>query len=167
MTAAVLVRLMVIGSAVDVPMTAIGAVLVIMGIALIVCSFKRRSPEAAGEEFAELTKGCGEYDALVLDVHKEPVQGGKKKQRVMILQIRFEEQKRTVIHKCTENFYGKYSRGEHIKVFFREGSREDFCIPAEDNRFIKGGDRGRKIFLFSAGVIIVIIGLVTAAAGSI
>ncbi|MDE6594093.1 MAG: hypothetical protein K2K57_13655 [Oscillospiraceae bacterium] len=140
----------------------IGLVFMVSGAILIIRGSKRKSPEIMSEEFAELTIGCGEYDALVLDVHKESVSGasgGRKKQRVMILQIRFEEQKRTVIHKCTENFYGKYSRGERIRVFFREGSREDFCIPAEDNRFIKEKRFGGKMFIVSAGVVLFLMGL--------
>ncbi|MDE7294134.1 MAG: hypothetical protein K2N72_06890 [Oscillospiraceae bacterium] len=136
-----------------------GLVLAAFGVFLILRGVKRKSPEIMSEEFAELTTGCGEYEALVLDVHKEPAREGRKKQRVMILQIRFEEQKRTVIHKCTENFYGKYSRGEHIKVLFREGSREDFCIPVEDNRFIKERRFGGKRFIVSAGVMLVLMGL--------
>ncbi len=136
-----------------------GLILAAAGVFLILRGVKGKSPEIMSEEFAELTRDCCEYDALVLDVHKEPVSGGRKKQRVMILQIRFEEQKRTVIHKCTENFYGKYSRGEHIKVLFREGSREDFCIPAQDNRFIKERRFGGKRFVVSAGVVLVLMGL--------
>lgn len=137
----------------------LGIALAALGVFLILRGVKRKSPEIMSEEFAELTRGCCEYNALVLDVHKEPVSGGRKKQRVMILQIRFEEQKRTVIHKCTENFYGKYSRGERIKVLFREGSREDFCIPAEDNRFTKEKRFGGKMFAVSTGVMLVLMGL--------
>ncbi|MCM1577519.1 MAG: hypothetical protein NC078_01805 [Ruminococcus sp.] len=135
-----------------------GVILAALGAAVIIIRARQKPPEIMEEEYKSLTEGCGEFGGVVLDVHKETVNG--RKRRVMIVQIRFEDQKRTVIHKCTEEFFGKYSRGEHIKVLFREGKKEDFAILPYDNRFVKGKGIRDRVLSVWGGVMLIVMGVV-------
>lgn len=135
----------------------------VLGAVMIAVSRKRIGSVPPGEGFDEAVRGCSRCDAVVLDVHSERDGGGKKgrSHRVIILQIRFEEQKRTVVHKCTETFFGKYYRGQHIPVYFREGVPVDFCMLADDNRFIHRDNREafRRRALLIFGTILIAAGV--------
>lgn len=138
----------------------------VLGAVMIAVSRKRVNSVPPGEGFEEAVRGCSRCDAVVLDVHSERDGGGKKghsrnSHRVIILQIRFEEQKRTVVHKCTETFFGKYYRGQHIPVYFREGVPVDFCMLADDNRFIHRDNREafRRRALLIFGTILIAAGV--------
>ena len=138
----------------------------VLGAVMIAVSRKRVNSVPPGEGFEEAVRGCSRCDAVVLDVHSERDGCGKKghsrnSHRVIILQIRFEEQKRTVVHKCTETFFGKYYRGQHIPVYSREGVPVDFCMLADDNRFIHRDNREafRRRALLIFGTILIAAGV--------
>lgn len=140
-------------------MEAVFLLMIISGVILIIISRKRSREIPPEEDFEETVKGCSRCDALVLDVHREGA--GRAGRRVMILQIRFEEQRRTVVHKCTERFYGKYTRGQHIPVLFREDIPVDFCMLQKDNRFLRGRarDQLRGRLLAAVGMLLIIAGM--------
>ncbi|MGN1089705.1 MAG: hypothetical protein ACI4Q6_04830 [Huintestinicola sp.] len=75
-----------------------------------------------------LTDGCTVYEAVVLDVHK-----GRKATKEIIVQFRITEQKRTVVNRCREKFFGNYSRGDKVMLYFREEMPMDFSMLRDDN----------------------------------
>ena len=79
-------------------------------------------------ELSEAARGCTAYDAAVLDVHS--VKGSPEE---VIVQFRIPEEKRTVINRCSQTFYGKYSRGDKVKLLFREEMPVDFSMLDGDN----------------------------------
>ncbi len=114
--------------------------LIVIGAALIrtAVSGGRKAEELAGR-LSGLIKDCRSFCAYVLDVHRERVKmpdGKVKKIKVMILQFRIEEEKRTVIHKYTLPFFGKYKRGDPAELYFREQFPEDWALLADDNIYI-------------------------------
>lgn len=111
---------------------------VILGAVLImffICADRLRI--YIGNRFSELTRGCDVYEAAVLDCISDRITVGKKakKVRAVIVQFRIEEQKRTVVNRCTARFYGKYSRGDRIKLLFREEMPVDFSVIKGDNAY--------------------------------
>lgn len=122
----------------------IAAAVMLFAAAAVLTAVSFRTDDAAArliEKYRLLTAGCSEYSACVLDIHREEIlmkNGRRRRRRVMILQFRSEREKRTIVHKCTCRFFGIYSRDDRIKLLFREGAREDFSVPAEDNGYLMG-----------------------------
>ena len=139
---------------------AVFLLMIIAGSVMIFLSRRGQGKMPLEEDLKSAVRGCREYDALVLDVHKETE--GRKKRRVIILQIRFEQQRRTVVHKCTEKFFRKYSRGQHVPVFFREDTPVDFCMLKYDNIFVMENSTRlfHKHLLMIMGSILVIAGAI-------
>lgn len=104
--------------------------LIIFGIILIIISVLAYKKAIVKEEelqsFIALAK---EYEAVVLDTPKE------KRKRDAVIQIRIEEQKRTLVHRCTEPFRGDYKRGDRINVYLIEQMPADRSLIKGDNRF--------------------------------
>ncbi|MCI7768093.1 MAG: hypothetical protein MSJ26_08990 [Oscillospiraceae bacterium] len=108
----------------------LSAVLMILGIAVIIISVWAQKEAVKKEtELREFTGRAVKYDALVLDC---PEEKGKKS---VIIQIRIEEQRRTLVHRCEELFYGKYKRGDRISVYLIEEMPADRSVIEGDNRF--------------------------------
>lgn len=104
--------------------------LIFLGIALIIFSlWAEKKSLAYSEELNAFTSAAKEYAAAVLDITDEK---GKK---AAIIQIRIEEQKRTLVHRCTEPFKGDYKRGEKISVYFIEGMPADRSLIKGDNTY--------------------------------
>lgn len=103
--------------------------LIIFGIILIIISVLAYKKALVKEEelhsFIALAK---EYEAVVLDTPKE------KMKRSAVIQIRIEEQKRTLVHRCTEPFHGDYKRGDRINVYLIEQMPADQSLIKGDNR---------------------------------
>ena len=115
-----------------------GIALIIIGVLLLVFfMLSGRLILPLREKFDALTRGGSLIEASVLDTHTEEINtsSGKRKIPVLIAQFRIEEQKKTVIHRCTEKFYGKYSRGDKVSLIFREEMPVDFAIISGDNRY--------------------------------
>lgn len=118
-------------------MTAIGLILIACAAAafLIYRSTAQKSQRLAAE-LEDFCKNAVTYSACVLDVHEEEIalESGKKKNiPVLIIQFRIEEQKRTVIHRCTEPFFKNYSRGDTVEILFMEMMPADRVIIGNDN----------------------------------
>lgn len=116
------------------------AVFIILGVLMI--TFFLISPRFIAPikaEFEAITAGSSVYEAFVLDTHREKLNkdDNSPEAEVMIAQFRIEEEKRTVIIKCTEKFFGSYKRGDKISLLFREDMPMDFSMPADDNRFVR------------------------------
>lgn len=103
---------------------------IILGTALILLSVlaERKSLEYDAK-LQDFISHADKYDAAVLDAPAE------KNAKAVIIQIRIEEQKRTLIHRCTEPFYRKYVRGDRISVYFIEEMPADRALIEGDNRF--------------------------------
>lgn len=103
--------------------------LIIFGIILIIISVLAYKKALVKEEelhsFIALAK---EYEAVVLDTPKE------KMKRSAVIQIRIEEQKRTLVHRCTEPFRRDYKRGDRINVYLIEQMPADRSLIKGDNR---------------------------------
>ncbi len=103
--------------------------LIIFGAALVIISVLAYKKALRNEEelqsFISLAK---EYEAVVLDTPKE------KKKRSAVIQIRIEEQKRTLVHRCTEPFRRDYKRGDRINVYLIEQMPADLSLIKGDNR---------------------------------
>lgn len=112
-------------------------ILILAGIsAMLINSFMTKKTQSLTMLLEDFSRSCHRYEATVLDVHEEAVKvNGRKeeKQTVMIVQFRIEEQKRTVVHRCTESFYRDYRRGDKITLLFREGKNEDVALIEGDN----------------------------------
>ena len=76
----------------------------------------------------EASRDCIAYEAAVLDVHD-----AKGASREVIVQFRIPEEKRTVINRCSHAFFGKYSRGDRVRLLFREEMPVDFSMLDGDN----------------------------------
>ncbi|WP_432650219.1 hypothetical protein [Huintestinicola sp.] len=116
--------------------------LIIFGAALVIISVlahkKAIVKENELQRFISLAK---EYEAVVLDTPKE------KKKRSAVIQIRIEEQKRTLVHRCTEPFVGNYKRGDRISVYLIEQMPADRSLIKGDNRFEKFISTEKKLRL--------------------
>lgn len=116
-------------------------ILIFLGIALIIFSlWAEKKSLAYSEKLKDFISAAKEYTAAVLDVT------GEKGKRAAIIQIRIEEQKRTLVHRCTEPFKGDYKRGDRISVYFIEGMPEDRSLIKGDNiyeRFISAEGKYR------------------------
>lgn len=117
-------------------------ILIIFGIALIIISVLAHKKALVKEEelrrFISLAK---EYEAVVLDTPRD------KKKRSAVIQIRIEEQKRTLVHRCTETFRGAYKRGDRINVYLIEQMPADRSLIKGDNRFERFIDVEKKLRL--------------------
>lgn len=115
----------------------IAVIIILAGIsALLTGIFMTKRSVLMISFLSEFSEGCNRYEATVLDVHKEAVKSKKnKEQTVIIVQFRIEEQKRTVVHRCTEKFYNPYSRGDKITLLFKEGISEDTALIEGDNSY--------------------------------
>lgn len=111
-------------------MVCFAVILMILGIALIIFSVwaEKKSLEYS-EKLQSFISAAKEYSAAVLDITNE---NGKK---AAIIQIRIEEQKRTLVHRCTEPFRGDYKRGDRISVYFIEGMPADRSVIKGDNTY--------------------------------
>lgn len=108
----------------------LSAVLIIFGIAVIIISVMSQKEAAKRKkELCEFTDRAVKHSAIVLDC---PEEKGKKS---VIIQIRIEEQRRTLVHRCEECFYKKYSRGDRISVYLIEEMPADRSLIEGDNRF--------------------------------
>ena len=116
-------------------------ILIFLGIALIIFSlWAEKKSLAYSEKLKDFISAAKEYTAAVLDVTDE------KGKRAAIIQIRIEEQRRTLVHRCTEPFKGDYKRGDRISVYFIEGMPEDRSLIKGDNiyeRFISAEGKYR------------------------
>lgn len=116
-------------------------ILIFLGIALIIFSlWAEKKSLAYSENLKDFISAAKEYTAAVLDVT------GEKGKRAAIIQIRIEEQRRTLVHRCTEPFKGDYKRGDRISVYFIEGMPEDRSLIKGDNiyeRFISAEGKYR------------------------
>lgn len=83
----------------------------------------KKKAAALTERHSDRIQGCELINAAVLDV----------KNKAVILQFRIEEQKRTVITRCTEYASGNYSRGDNVQIYFREENPVDFVLIKGDN----------------------------------
>lgn len=93
---------------------------------------------AIEEKFLQFKEGAELIPAEILDVKSREVKtpGGEKKViRTAVVQFRREEEKKTVIHSCTEPFYRNYKRGDKVTLIFREGTPVDRALISGDNRF--------------------------------
>ena len=111
-------------------MVCFAVILMILGIALIIFSVwaEKKSLEYSGK-LQSFISAAKEYSAAVLDITDEK---GKK---AAIIQIRIEEQKRTIVHRCTEPFRSDYKRGDRITVYFIEGMPADRSVIKGDNTY--------------------------------
>lgn len=117
-------------------------ILIIFGIALIIISvWAQRKALGNKDELQRFISLAEKYEAAVLDT---PNEKGKKS---VIIQIRIEEQKRTLVHRCTEPFYGEYDRGDRINVFLIEEMPTDRALIEGDNRFEKFISTEKKLRL--------------------
>ncbi|MGN0665218.1 MAG: hypothetical protein ACI4KF_01695 [Huintestinicola sp.] len=104
---------------------------------------------------------CRLFEATVLDTHFESIKDERGKSRntqVMILQFRLEEEKRTVVHRYTYPFQGKYTRGDTVRLYYREGTQSDIALLDTDNPFNNTVSSLRKIrigFAVLGGICIV------------
>ena len=104
--------------------------LIIFGIILIIISvFAYKKALVKEEELQSFISLAKEFEAVVLDTPKE------KRKRSAVIQIRIEEQKRTLVHRCTEPFHGNYKRGDRINVYLIEQMPADRSLIKGDNRF--------------------------------
>ncbi|MGN1107267.1 MAG: hypothetical protein ACI4RH_11485 [Huintestinicola sp.] len=104
--------------------------LIIFGIVLIIISvLAYKKAIVKKDELQSFISLAKEYEAVVLDTPKE------KKKRSAVIQIRIEEQKRTLVHRCTEPFHGDYKRGDRINVYLIEQMPADRSLIKGDNRF--------------------------------
>ncbi len=101
--------------------------LVILIAAAVLCfiypNTAKKKAAALTERHSDRIQGCELINAAVLDV----------KNKAVILQFRIEEQKRTVITRCTEYASGNYSRGDNVQIYFREENPVDFVLIKGDN----------------------------------
>ncbi|MGN1101434.1 MAG: hypothetical protein ACI4RG_04520 [Huintestinicola sp.] len=105
-------------------------ILIIFGAAMVIISlFAHKKALRDVEELQRFISRAKEYEAVVLDTPKE------KKKRSAVIQIRIEEQKRTLVHRCTERFRGDYKRGDRISVYLIEQMPADSSLIKGDNRF--------------------------------
>ncbi|MGN0638903.1 MAG: hypothetical protein ACI4J0_11075 [Huintestinicola sp.] len=117
-------------------------ILIIFGIALVIISVLARKNALRKEnELRSFISLAKEYEAVVLDTPAE------KKKRSAVIQIRIEEQKRTLVHRCTEPFCGEYKRGDRINVYLIEQMPADRSLIKGDNRFEKFISTEKKLRL--------------------
>lgn len=93
---------------------------------------------AVEEKFLRFKEGAELIPAEILDVKSREVKtpdGEKKVIRTAVVQFRREEEKKTVIHSCTEPFYRNYKRGDKVTLIFREETPVDRALISGDNRF--------------------------------
>lgn len=108
----------------------LSAVLIIIGIALIIISLWAQREAVQREAMLNgFTGNAVKYKALVLDC---PEEKGKKS---VIIQIRIEEQRRTLVHRCEEPFFKAYKRGDVISVYLIEEMPADRSLIEGDNRY--------------------------------
>lgn len=106
--------------------------LIIFGTLLIIISVLAHKKALGNtEELQSFIALAKEYEAVVLDTPKE------KGKLSAVIQIRIEEQKRTLVHRCTERFWGEYKRGDRICVYLIEQMPADRSLIKGDNRFEK------------------------------
>ena len=104
---------------------------------------------------------CRLFEATVLDTHFEGIKdesGKERNTRVMILQFRLEEEKRTVVHRYTYPFQEKYERGDKVRLYYAEGTDSDMALLDTDNPFNNTVSSLRKIrigFAVLGGICIV------------
>ncbi len=142
----------------------LSVILIITGL-IFICTALAVKHEAARlpDRYNELYGDGKQYAASVLDCHTEQVilpSGKKKKCPVMILQFRINEQKRTVVHRCTERFFGKYSRGDSVNIIFCEAMPSDRAVIRNDNIYVKLPLYSKKI-----SAVLIPLGIILAAAG--
>jgi len=131
--------------------------LILVGLALIISAvmLKRKAAERSAE-LEEFIRLAVRYEAAVLECTEE------KGQKALIIQIRIAEEKRTVVHRCTAPFFGKYSRGDKISVYFIEEMPADRSLIAGDNEAerISRADRLFRLPAAVMGVISVLSGII-------
>lgn len=116
--------------------------LIIFGAALVIISvLAYKKALRNGEELQSFISLAKEYEAVVLDTPKE------KKKRSAVIQIRIEEQKRTLVHRCTEPFRENYKRGDRISVYLIEQMPADRSLIKGDNRLERFISTERKLRL--------------------
>ena len=108
----------------------LSAVLIIIGTALIIISILVQKESRKREtELHGFTDKAVKHNAIVLDC---PEEKGKKS---VIIQIRIEEQRRTLVHRCEEQFFKAYKRGDRISVYLIEEMPADRSLIDGDNRY--------------------------------
>ncbi|MBQ5332025.1 MAG: hypothetical protein J6K92_02005 [Oscillospiraceae bacterium] len=108
----------------------LSAVLIIIGIALIIISvWAEKESRKRKSELHGFTSNAVKHNAIVLDC---PEEKGKKS---VIIQIRIEEQHRTLVHRCEEPFFKAYKRGDVISVYLIEEMPADRSLIEGDNRY--------------------------------
>ncbi|MBQ7782491.1 MAG: hypothetical protein IJ368_00835 [Oscillospiraceae bacterium] len=140
--------------------------LIALGLAVIIAlrSWGRRA-ERLKADFSERFSSGREYDAAVLDRHRETIRlpsGKTKTLTTLIVQFRIEEQKKTVVHWLSERFYGKYERGDSVKLLFCESMPEDRAVIIGDNEYdaVPRLYASMKIPLTAVGIISMTAGII-------
>lgn len=108
----------------------LSAVFIIIGAALIIISIWAKNEAMKRKELLHgFTDNAVKHSAIVLDC---PEEKGKKS---VIIQIRIEEQRRTLVHRCEEPFFKAYKRGDRISVYLIEEMPADRSLIDGDNRY--------------------------------
>lgn len=141
-------------------------ILIITGVILICAAFAlKKRIDKLSLRYDELYGDGKKYCASVLDSHTKKLKlpsGKEKNVPVLILQFRIEEQKRTVIHRCTEKFYKKYSRGDKVNIIFCEEMPADRAVIENDSVYTRYPPIAGKIFtaMCVPGAILIAVGTV-------
>lgn len=141
-------------------------ILIIIGVFLICAAFAVKNHiDKLSLRYTELYGDGRKYCACILDSHTEKLKlpsGKEKKAPVLILQFRIEEQKRTVVHRFTEKFYKKYSRGDKVNIIFCESMPADRAVIENDSVYTRYPPIAGKIFtaVCVPGAILIIVGTV-------
>lgn len=128
-----------------------GVFLILTGVWIFcLASWAGKKLPAIEENFLKFKEGAELIPAEILDVKNREVtapDGEKKVIRTAVVQFRREEEKKTVIHSCTEPFYRNYKRGDKVTLIFREETPVDRALISGDNRFEVFIDTEKKLRL--------------------